>query len=370
FLLFLVMGPLILLAVSFMIRQVTELSRPSDFDNSAAALVMVVVSTPFLIWIGAAFIVTWIDEGTGAAFGEVLKKATLAVPGLALVGLAGFSALQRSRLNNGLTTAFPLLLAGFAFYLLVGAELFYVVDQFGGGFRRMNTVFKTYYQSWLLLGVVGAYGLYYLWSLRPTPELYLEIGRGAFDRIIHAGRMAWVCAVIVLMVASFYYPVGAVLDRTGVFQEGHTIGDNTLDGLAFLKQNSPGEYAAIEWLRDNAPRGRMVEAVGDDYSDFARISSSTGLPTVLGWKGHELQWRSSSSFLGSREEDVRRIFSSEDPNEVRRLLDSYGVRYVYLGSRERRSYGGKNLADFDFLNTVREWDDVVVYEMVQPKVQN
>ena len=370
FLLFLVMGPLILLAVSFMIRQVTELSRPSDFDNSAAALVMVVVSTPFLIWIGAAFIVTWIDEGTGAAFGEVLKKATLAVPGLALVGLAGFSALQRSRLNNGLTTAFPLLLAGFAFYLLVGAELFYVVDQFGGGFRRMNTVFKTYYQSWLLLGVVGAYGLYYLWSLRPTPELYLEIGRGAFDRIIHAGRMAWVCAVIVLMVASFYYPVGAVLDRTGVFQEGHTIGDNTLDGLAFLKQNSPGEYAAIEWLRDNAPRGRMVEAVGDDYSDFARISSSTGLPTVLGWKGHELQWRSSSSFLGSREEDVRSIFSSEDPNEVRRLLDSYGVRYVYLGSRERRTYGGKNLAEFDFLNTVREWDDVVVYEMVQPKVQN
>ena len=370
FLLFLVIGPLIFLAVSFMVRQFTEMPRPSDSDSSAAVLVMIVVATPFLIWIGAAFIVTWIDDGTSAAFSEIGVRAILVVPGLALVGLAGFSALQRTRLDNGLATAFPLLLAGLAFYLLVGAELFYVVDQFGGGFRRMNTVFKTYYQAWLLLGIVGAYGLYYLWSLRPAADDFFEMGTGVFQSILQAGRVVWVSAAVVLLAASLYYPVGAVLDRTGVFQEGHTIDDNTLDGLAFLKQNSPGEYAAIEWLRDDAPRGRMVEAVGDDYSEFARISASTGLPTVLGWKGHELQWRSSSSLIGSREDDVRTIFSSGDPDEVRRLLDTYDVRYVYLGSRERRTYGGENLADFDFLRTAREWDGVIVYEMVQPTVQN
>jgi len=370
FLLFLVIGPLIFLAVSFMVRQFTEMPRPSDSDSSAAVLVMIVVATPFLIWIGAAFIVTWIDDGTSAAFSEIGVRAILVVPGLALVGLAGFSALQRTRLDNGLATAFPLLLAGLAFYLLVGAELFYVVDQFGGGFRRMNTVFKTYYQAWLLLGIVGAYGLYYLWSLRPAADDFFEMGTGVFQSIVQAGRVVWVSAAVVLLAASLYYPVGAVLDRTGVFQEGHTIDDNTLDGLAFLKQNSPGEYAAIEWLRDDAPRGRMVEAVGDDYSEFARISASTGLPTVLGWKGHELQWRSSSSLIGSREDDVRTIFSSGDPDEVRRLLDTYDVRYVYLGSRERRTYGGENLADFDFLRTAREWDGVIVYEMVQSTVQN
>ena len=370
FLLFLVIGPLIFLAVSFMVRQFTEMSPPSDSDSSAAVLVMIVVATPFLIWIGAAFIVTWIDDGTSAAFSEIGVRAILVVPGLALVGLAGFSALQRTRLDNGLATAFPLLLAGLAFYLLVGAELFYVVDQFGGGFRRMNTVFKTYYQAWLLLGIVGAYGLYYLWSLRPAADDFFEMGTGVFQSILQAGRVVWVSAAVVLLAASLYYPVGAVLDRTGVFQEGYTIDDNTLDGLAFLKQNSPGEYAAIEWLRDDAPRGRMVEAVGDDYSEFARISASTGLPTVLGWKGHELQWRSSSSLIGSREDDVRTIFSSGDPDEVRRLLDTYDVRYVYLGSRERRTYGGENLADFDFLRTAREWDGVIVYEMIQPTVQN
>ena len=52
------------------------------------------------------------------------------------------------------------------------------------------------------------------------------------------------------------------------------------------------------------------------------------------------------------------------------MLDSYGVRYVYLGSRERRTYGGENLAEFNFLRTAGEWDDVVVYEMVQIKVEN
>ncbi|SVD19142.1 uncharacterized protein METZ01_LOCUS371996, partial [marine metagenome] len=62
--------------------------------------------------------------------------------------------------------------------------------------------------------------------------------------------------------------------------------------------------------------------------------------------------------------------SSRDPGEVRRLLDSYEVRYVYLGSRERRTYGGENLADFDFFRTSHEWDGVIVYEMVQPTGQN
>jgi len=164
--------------------------------------------------------------------------------------------------------------------------------------------------------------------------------------------------------------VGAVLDRTGILREEHTISDNTLDGLAFLQQNAPGEYAAIQWLRDDAPWGRMVEAVGDDYSDFGRISSSTGLPTVLGWKGHELQWRSSISSFQGREEDVRTIFSSDDSAEVLQLLDLYDVRYVYLGSRERRTYGGENLSDFDgFLRTAFEQDGVIIYEMVQTTAQ-
>jgi len=365
FLLFLVMGPFILLAVTFLFRQVSGLKRPSNDDSPAAVLVMIVASVPFLVWAGLAFFITWIDDGAKAAFGEVGGRTTLAVPALALVALAGFSAMQRTKLSLGPATAFSLLLAAMAFYLLAGAELFYVVDQFGGGFRRMNTVFKTYYQAWLLLGIVGSYGLYFLWSVRSPVRM-----PGALGGYLRAGRYLWAGAAAFLLVASFYYPVGAVLDRTGVLREGHTLDDNTLDGLAFLPQP---EYAAVRWLRDDAPWGRIVEAVGDDYTDAARISSSTGLPTVLGWKGHELQWRSSLSFQG-REDDVRTIFSSGDSQEVSRLLNNYDVRYVYLGSRERAAYGGENLAGFadpsGFLRTAFEQDGVIVYEMVRFTVKD
>ena len=373
-LLFLVMGPLILLAVSFLLRQLPGLVRPSDNDSSGAVIVMVVVATPFLVWTGLAFFATWIEDGVGAAFGEVGSRMILVIPGLLLVGIAGFSAMQRSRLKLEPATVFPLLVAGLAFYLLIGAEMFYVVDQFGGGFRRMNTVFKIYYQAWVLLGIVGSYGLYYLWSARSSVSWPINL-----SRILPVGRYVWIATVSVLFLASMYLPLGAALDRTGVLRDGHSVTDNTLDGLAFLKRSSPGEYAAIQWLRDDAPWGRMVEAVGDDYTDFARISSSTGLPTVLGWKGHELQWRSASSFTG-REEDVNSIYSSADSGLVRSLLDAYDVRYVYLGSRERRTYGGDNLADFEqssgaigsagFLKTAFEQDGVIVYEMVQSTAES
>ena len=370
FLLFLVLGPFILLAVSFLFRQLPDLRRPADGDSSAAILIMVVASTPFLVWVGVAFIVTWIDDGTRAALGEIGGRMILVIPGLALVALAGFSAMQRARLKLDPAAVFPLLLAGLAFYLLTGAELFHVVDQFGGGFRRMNTVFKTYYQAWLLLGIAGSYGMYYLWSACQSFDF------GRFTRrftpcALPAARFVWAGTAAVLLVASFYYSVGAVLDRTGILRENHTVADNTLDGLAFLQQTSPGEYSAIQWLRDEAPWGRMVEAVGDDYSEFARISSSTGLPTILGWKGHELQWRSSTASFQGREDDVKTIYSSSDPQEVRQLLNAYDVRYVYLGPREQRSYGADNLADFDgFIRTAFEQDGVIIYEIFESSAED
>ncbi|MCH8800988.1 MAG: hypothetical protein IH963_08775, partial [Chloroflexi bacterium] len=261
-------------------------------------------------------------------------------------------------------------LVALAFYLLVAVELFYVDDLFSGAFRRMNTVFKVYYQSWLLLALAGTYGLYYWSSHRPSLRSSSGGNTGRIQLTSRLGHYAWMGGITVLLAGSLYYSVGAVLDRTGLLREGHTVADNTLDGLAFLKQTAPGEYAAIQWLRDDATWGRMVEAVGDDYSDFARISSSTGLPTILGWKGHELQWRNSSAPFQGREDAVRIIFSSGDPGEVRRLLDAYDVRYVYLGSRERQTYGGENLAGFGFLRTAFQQDGVIIYEMVQATTEN
>ena len=361
FLLFIVIGLLIYLAVSFLLRQVGELRRPDTKDSSAVVLIFIVAAGPFTLWIGLALFATWIDRGIISALAEIGGRSILVVPGLFLVALAGFSAFQRVKFNLTPAVAFPLILTALAIYLLIGAELFYVVDQFSGGFRRMNTVFKTYYQAWLLLGISSAYGLYYLWSIRP-----LATRPSVLAKLTTSAGVTWIGVAILLLVASFYYPVGAILSRTGIHQAQHTISDNTLDGLAFLQEDSPGEYAAIRWLRDEAPWGRIVEAIGDDYSDFGRISSSTGLPTILGWKGHELQWRNSSQLFDNREDDVRTIYSTSNSSDVLRLLIDYDIRYIYLGSRERTTYGGENLTGSErFLDTVFEQDGVIIYEVVQ-----
>jgi len=353
FLFFMAIGLLFLLGLSLLLRQLTGLARPNSGQAPAALAAIMVPLAPFLVWAAIVLVTTGITDGPAQAITRVGGRFLWVLPGLAMVGLAGFSAAQRLLLGRDPLIAFPLLLLAVAMLLLVGAELFYVVDQFGGAFRRMNTVFKVYYQAWLLLSLVGAYALYHWHRHRP--------GRGIAPRL---GHYTWIVVVGLLAAASLYYSVGAGLDRAGLLRQGSNLEDNTLDGLAFLRGSGSGEYQAIQWLRDQAPWGRIVEAVGDDYSDYGRISAGTGLPTVLGWKGHERQWRGSSRPFQGREEDVAQIYRSDDPSEVLRLLQRYNVTYVYVGSRERASYGEAGIEKFDgYLKTAFTAQDVTIYEM-------
>ena len=364
FLFFITMGLFAAFAASFLVRQLPGLRLPTRADAPLAGVILAAAAAPILVWSGIVLALHIPRDGPWAAFGDVAARGLWVMPGLAIAGVAAYSAAQRIRLGREKGAAFPLLLVAAAFCLLAGAELFYVSDAFGGAFRRMNTVFKVYYQAWLLLGVAGVYGLYY-WSSRRQPAQASGGGGVPARTRLSAGlgRYVWAAAAAVLLVASAYYPVGAVLDRTGVLEQSSRPGGNTLDGLAFIRERDPGEYEAIKWLRDEAPWGRIVEAVGPNYSDFGRISSATGLPTVLGWKGHEFQWRGGSEAFAGREEDVERIYRSSDGREVRRLLEGYDVRYVYVGERERATYGGEHLSGFgDFLKASFERDGVVVYE--------
>lgn len=346
---FLVMGLPVILGASFLLRQMTRVPRPTRREAPLVLMIALLSLVPLLLWMVITAFVTSLTDGAFAAAGKVGSRLVLVVPGLALAGLAGFSALQRARYHQGPVVASPLLLAAVAFYLLVGAELFYLADFFG---NRMNTVFKVYYQSWLLLTIAGVYGLYYWRSTWQSRKVFLKVG-----------QYAWVGVILLLVVASLYYPIGATLSRTGILSPTHSLADSTLNGLAFVQRQNPGEYAAITWLREKAAWGRIVEAVGDDYSDYGRISSSTGLPTILGWKGHEHQWRGTTKIFEGREENVAQIYQSDDPELVQRLLERYGIRYVYVGSRERAKYGPIHLEKFDaFMRTAFESQGVIIYE--------
>ena len=164
-------------------------------------------------------------------------------------------------------------MAGGAALLLI-PEILYLKDAFDGSpLARMNTVFKAGYQAYLLLGLAAACAL-------PWAGVWLR------RRALWA---PWAAVAAVLILLGLVFPYAGSYARTGGFANAPS-----LDGLKWLKARSPGDPGAIDWLRANAPGDSVVlEAFGDDYSAFghARISTFTGLATVIGWAGHELQWQ-------------------------------------------------------------------------------
>ena len=114
----------------------------------------------------------------------------------------------------------------------------------------------------------------------------------------------------------------------------------TLDGTAYLAPQYPGDTAAIAWLRANVPGvATVLEASGGSYSYAGRISTQTGLPTLLGWDGHELQWRGDTVEQDKRRPDIERIYRNATGNELHGLLDRWQIDYVVVGDLERQTFG-------------------------------
>ena len=355
--LFIVLGMFILPSLALLAHKLRGIGRPDATDTPLAVLALVIAATPLGLWMATAFLFSLVADGAGSAFDDLGRRLALALPGAIVVGVAAYLAAVRARHSDEVASSFVLLLMALGFFLVMVADLFHIVDAFSGPWRRMNTVFKVYYQAWLLLGITGTFAIYTLWSGRAS----MAPSRRWISVAGLAGKWGGGAVLALLLVGSFYYTLGATLVRGGA--HGAPYEGRTLDGLAYLAVEDPAEYAAIAWLRDEAPPGRIVEAVGDDYSRFSNVSASTGLPTVLGWVGHELQWRGSSEPFAGRAEDVESIYTTEDPTEARRLLENYGVRYVYLGRREREKYGVSSLSLYKgFLRSVFHQDDVVIYE--------
>ncbi len=225
----------------------------------------------------------------------------------------------------------PVLVAmAIAFLLIIGSELFFITDVFAS---RLNTVFKLSYQAWLLLGVSGAYSLW--WLAR----------RWQFGDVTRASllRGAWGATAALVLAGAMLYPIGATLSRTN----GLSSADRTLDGLNFVKANQRDDYDALVWLMRHAGQDeRLVEAVAGQYSAAGRISAWTGIPTVLGWLGHERQWGRNLDLISQRQADVERAFSTESLAEALVILRKYEVTYVFIGSVERGSYGDAGLSKF------------------------
>jgi uncharacterized membrane protein len=156
---------------------------------------------------------------------------------------------------------------------------------------------------------------------------------------------------VLLLAGALLYPW---LTAGKSFREAERIG---LIGTT-PREATPEGAAAITWLRDHAPGDAVVlEAVGGSYSGegYGGVSAATGLATVLGWPGHEDQWRGGDptvrAQIGPREGDVKTIYATPNADEARVLLEKYKVDYVYVGQLERNAFPPESLAKFDQLGS-------------------
>ena len=67
---------------------------------------------------------------------------------------------------------------------------------------------------------------------------------------------------------------------------------------------------------------------------------STGIPTLLGWDGHEAQWRGRAygEMVKGRPEAIEAIYRTATANELNSLLNQWGVDYIVVGQLERNKY--------------------------------
>ncbi len=218
-----------------------------------------------------------------------------------------------------------LLMAFTGIALTLSVEFVYLRDNFG---LRMNTIFKFYFQGWVLMALAAAFGTWWtLRSLRSIPAAAFSAGLG------------------LLLAAGLVYPVMGIRARTESFSREPSLdASGTVSGrYPNTWASIPDDYTAIEWMRENVLAESVpgdypviLEATNGSYQHSGRVSAFTGLPALLGWPGHEEQWRGTRTVFGPRESDIMAIYTTPDDTQALDLLRKWEIAYVILGEPERQ----------------------------------
>ncbi|MBE0690918.1 MAG: hypothetical protein IH587_12440, partial [Anaerolineae bacterium] len=241
------------------------------------------------------------------------------------------------------STGFTLLLIGIGVSLTLLPEWVYLRDGFG---VRANTVFKFYYQAWVVFGLASAYAVYSLLAAVEARDMSPVVR-------VASGALAALALALGLV-----YPALAIYNR--MFQEsGRLLAADpaplTLDGgPTFVRGDFSGnDYAAIMCLSRLIPGDDavVIEAVGGTYDpNVGRVAALTGIPVLFNWPGHEVQWRGSTfgAVVGTRQQDIETIYQVDDWMLIQPLIDRYGIDYIFFGSTERNKFGAG--AEYKFLD--------------------
>lgn len=240
---------------------------------------------------------------------------------------------KAGKLIKSLTSAEGLVLILFVYslILILTPEVIYFKDIYPQHYRA-NTMFKLGYQAFIMFSLASAF----------------VFGKMFFGKKNRFNFIYFLLIAPQLFLVSIYpfFSVDAYFNGLKNYQG--------LDGLSYLKRTRPADFEAINWLNKNISGQPVVlEAAGDSYTDYERVSANTGLPTAAGWAVHEWLWRGSYEAIAPRITDVARIYETSSASEARRLLNKYKVEYVYIGELEKGKYNNLNEEKF------KSWGELV-----------
>ncbi len=223
--------------------------------------------------------------------------------------------------------------------LIIFPEFFYFKDIYPAHFRS-NTMFKLGYQAFIIFSIISGYSI--------ITTLFRSKISAAGQRNIQnvqsnntKSRMKNSLFILLLIPQLFLVCIYPFFSVRSYF---NNLSEYTgMDGLTWFEKQYPDDARAVEWLQERVKSAGgdvpvIVEADGDSYTDYARVSAYTGFPSVIGWPVHEWLWRGTYDIVAPRREDVRLIYESGDVRVVKELVAKYKVKYIFVGTLEKEKY--------------------------------
>lgn len=299
------------------------------FFITVATLLLFELSLPTLV-MAAAVVVPLLYE-----------KAALFI--YVLIGLQLIRLFTLKREEATWPTIFIEALAIASLGLLLIPEIVFLDDGYGGDNERMNTIFKVYTTDWALLGIVAA--ALSLRAYRRSTERLKEIVPAL------PLTLAVVSGFVIVLASSRLY--------------AHTIpmrkqpGEGELrrsEGLFVPDREHKGAATIIRVLREK-PKGRVLEAQGNPYSYTSFVSTLASQPSYLGWANHIGLLTKKHGEIDRRTKVTTEIYNGTDCEARKRLAKEEGIRYIILGTLEKKKYEGVFDRDFSCLTLITHEKD-------------
>jgi len=218
--------------------------------------------------------------------------------------------------------------------IIYGTEFFYIIDLFN---NRMNTIFKFYYVSYIILNIISFYVIY----------LFLK-------NISSIKKYLFIVFVLIILSPSLWWTVASIKSRNS-----ENLGSISINGLNYLSEY---DKDAIIFIKQNIPKNETVlEGVGKSYTKSNIFSSSTGRSTVLGWVNHQLQWRNDSTSIMDLNNEIEDFYINPSVNHE--IINKFKISYIIYSDYEKLRYKKSKNSNFNQFNLIFQNKKINIYSI-------